>query len=73
MGCEPEKLTDEEVSMLHTLNWMEVSYGDTCWVMDVDFKVGSVALYGPKVQEFRQEFNKIMTAVYEKVPAWREW
>ena len=55
-----DKLTEEETSMMHVLNWMEQSYKDKCWVLDVDFKQGSVALYGPETQKFRKEFNNII-------------
>lgn len=71
MGCIPERLNEEEESMLHVINWMEASYKDRCWVIDADLKEGSVALYGPDVNKFRMEFNRIMTDVYNRVPAWR--
>jgi hypothetical protein len=68
-------LTEEETSMLHILNWMEQSYKDTVFVLDINFETGGVCLYGePSVtQKFRGEFETIMADVYAKVPVWREF
>ena len=74
MACELLKLSEDEVSMLHLLNWMEHSYKQEVLIMDINFDVGGVCLYGSSDMtfKFRTEFEDIMTRVYEQVPAWRE-
>lgn len=73
MSKLPE-LCEEEMTMLHLLNWMEQSCDNTVFVLDVDFEHGGVTLYGEPchTQAFRGKFNEIMARVYEKIPVWRE-
>jgi len=75
MACEILKLSDDEVSMLHLLNWMELSYNQEVFVVDINFDVGGVCLYGEHTMtnKFRTEFEDIMARVYAQVPVWREF
>ena len=75
MACELLKLSEDEVSMLHLLNWMEHSYKQEVLIMDINFDVGGVCLYGASDMtfKFRTEFEDIMTRVYAQVPVWREF
>ena len=75
MACEILKLSEDEVSMLHLLNWMEHSYKQEVFVLDINFDVGGVCLYGEPdmTHKFRAEFEDIMARVYAQVPAWREF
>ena len=74
MACELRKLSEDEVSLLHLINWMEHSYKQEVFVLDINFDLGGVCLYGEPdmTQKFRAEFEDIMTRVYAQVPAWRE-
>ena len=73
MGATKRKLKPEEESLLHVLNWMEQSYNEDVYVLDIDFPNGGVMLYGAKVSEFRDELSKIMANVYSNVESWRYW
>jgi len=68
-------LTDDELSMLYLLNWMEQAYAEEVFVMDINFETGGVCLYGEheKTQKFRTELEDIMARVYAQVPVWREF
>ena len=67
-------LSEDELSLLHLVRWMELAYKEEVFVMDIDFETGGVWLYGEhgKTQKFRTELFDIMTRVYEQVPIWRE-
>jgi len=75
MACELRKLSDDEVSLLHLINWMEHSYKQEVYVLDINFDLGGVCLYGEPdmTQKFRAEFEDIMARVYAQVPVWREF
>lgn len=68
-------LTDDELSMLHLLNWMEHAYKEEVFVMDINFETGGVCLYGEheQTQKFRIELEDIMARIYAQVPVWREF
>ena len=74
MACELRKLSEDEVSLLHLINWMEHSYKQEVFVLDINFDLGGVCLYGEPdmTQKFRAEFEDIMARVYAQVPVWRE-
>ena len=67
-------LSDDELSMLHLLNWMENSYNQEVFVIDINFENGGITLWGDPGQtnKFRNEFSDIMARIYAQVPAWRE-
>ena len=67
-------LSEDELSLLHLVHWMELAYEEEVYVMDIDFNTGGISLYGEpkKTNKFRIEFSEIMSRVYEQVPAWRE-
>jgi len=73
--AEMLRLSDDELSMLHLLNWMEQAYKQEVYVIDINFDVGGICLYGEPnmTQKFRTEFENIMAEVYAKVPVWREF
>jgi hypothetical protein len=68
------KMNKEEQSLLTVLNWMEQSYENKVYVLDIDFKHGGVALFGEPsdTQKFREQLNEIMASVYEQVEPWRD-
>ena len=67
-------LNEEDTSLLHVINWMEQSYKNEVFVMDINFETGGVCLYGDHnmTQKFRGELDHIMAEVYAKIPVWRE-
>jgi len=69
------KLSEDEMSLLHLLNWMEHMYNQEVFVMDINFDTGGVCLYGEheKTQKFRVELEDIMARIYAQVPVWREF
>ena len=69
------KLSEDEMSLLYLLNWMEHVYNQEVFVMDINFDTGGVCLYGEheKTQKFRVELEDIMARVYAQVPVWREF
>ena len=69
------KLSDDEMSLLYLLNWMEHMYNQEVFVMDINFDTGGVCLYGEheQTQKFRVELEDIMAPVYAQVPVWREF
>ena len=75
MACELLKLSEDEISMLHLLNWMEHLYKQEVLVLDINFDGGGVCLYGEHSMtlKFRAEFEDIMARVYAQVPVWREF
>jgi hypothetical protein len=74
MSAKMETLKTEEVSLLHTINWMNEVWEDKVHVINVDFPSGSVHLYGAAddTSAFREILNKVMTEIYQRTPAWRE-
>ena len=72
--AEPLKLNFEEQAYLHSINWLEQYYDDKVWVLDIDFKLGNLSLYGEAhdTANFRQDMNNMMVPILEKVPPWRE-
>ena len=72
---KPLKLNEEEESLLHLLNWMEYSYRNEVYVIDIDFDTGAVALFGEPhlTKKFRGEMNNMMADIYASINSWREF
>lgn len=74
MGATPIKLNFEDQALLDTLNWLEQSYRDKVYVLDIHFDLGTATIYGEEeeVAKFREQIGNMMAAVYKHVPPWRE-
>jgi hypothetical protein len=75
MSAYPEKLNELEKTFMHVVNWMEICYDDTVWVLDIDFDSGQVMLVGDhdKVHEFRKELGLIMTDAFQEYALHKSW
>ena len=58
--AEAQKLDRQQTYMLHVLNWMEVASGLQATIINADFEIGAVKVFGKDSKKFRGRLKEMM-------------